>query len=365
MRILHSAAALALIVSAVTAQSVPRKAVRICAGGDVSLGTNLDTTWSIGRFADGKKLAALPDPRELLAPLTPLFADANIVLLNVEGAIGKGYAPRKCARRSTQCYALRMQPAAAAAIRRVNDSAIVVGNVSNNHMHDAGPTGLAETERLLEAAGVLATGDDTLGTAVRVSEGDTIAFLGFSPWGVMGLTDLEAVRRHVARAAARFGRVIVTMHIGAEGSAARHTVNRVERFAGENRGNSVAFSRAALDGGASMVIGSGPHVLRAMETIGVALVAHSLGNLVTYGPFNHSGYNDHGAVLCATLAGDGAVSGAVVTSTAQSSPGFVRADTENLGAQDIAELSKQDFPKTGAVISAAGDIKSPRIASPR
>ena len=355
---------LVLLSATAVAQSAPRKAVRICAGGDVSLGTNLDTTWSIGRFADGRKVAALPEPRELLAPLAPLFADANIVLLNVEGAIGRGYAPPKCARRSTQCYALRMQPAAASAIRHVNDSAAVVGNVSNNHMHDAGSGGLAETERLLQAAGVLATGDDTLGTAVPVSAGDTVAFLGFSPWGAMGLNDLDAVRRHVARAAARYGRVIVTMHIGAEGSAARHTPNLVERFAGENRGNSVAFSRAALDGGASMVIGSGPHVLRAMETIGASLVAHSLGNLVTYGPFNHSGYNDHGAVLCATLGADGSVTDAIVKSTRQSTPGIVQADSENLGAQDIAELSKQDFPKTGAVISVAGEIKSPRTTSP-
>ncbi len=45
-----------------------------------------------------------------------------------------------------------------------------------------------------------------------------------------------------------WGRVIVTMHIGAEGAAARHTPDRVERFAGENRGNSVAFARVAVAG---------------------------------------------------------------------------------------------------------------------
>jgi hypothetical protein len=113
-----------------------------------------------------------------------------------------------------------------------------------------------------------------------------------------------------------------------------------------------------------MVIGSGPHVLRAIESVGPALVAHSLGTLVTYGPFNHSGYNDHGAVLCATLAGDGSVSDAVIRSTAQTSPGYVRADSSGLGAQDIAELSTQDFPKTGVVISAAGEIKPRSAISP-
>src|SRR3989304_5866724 len=64
-------------------------------------------------------------------------------------------------------------------------------------------------------------------------------------------------------AARLLARVIVTMHVGAEGATARRTRDVVERFAGENRGNSVAFARAAVRGGASLVIGHGPHVLRA------------------------------------------------------------------------------------------------------
>jgi hypothetical protein len=340
-----------------TAQSTPRKDVRFCAGGDVSLGTNLDTSWVIGRFVDGRRVRALPDPGDLLAPLVPLVADANVVLLNVEGAIGDGPAPQKCARRSTLCYALRQQPATAEALRHVNDSAIVIGNVANNHAHDAGDAGLLESRRLLGEAGVLVTGADTLATAVPIGDGDTIAVLGFSPWSIGGVSDLDAVRRDVARAAEQYQRVIVTMHIGAEGATARHTVDQVEEFAGENRGNSVAFARAAVEGGASLVIGSGPHVLRAMEWNGGALVAHSLGNLVTYGAFNHSGFNDHGALLCATLAADGSVRDAVLRSTEQRAPGYVRADPGNHGAHDVAELSGQDFPATGVEISPAGEIK--------
>jgi Bacterial capsule synthesis protein PGA_cap len=349
--------ALGLVSAATGAQSLPKKEIRFCAGGDVSLGTNLDTSWVVGRYVDGAPAHALPNPRDLLAPIVPLVADANVILLNVEGAIGEGPAPRKCARASTLCYALRQQPSVAAALRHVNDSAVVVGNVANNHAHDAGDAGLLESRRLLSEAGVLATGADTLATAVPISDGDTIGVLGFSPWSIGGVSDLDAVRRHVARAAARYGRVIVTMHIGAEGAAARHTPDQVEHFAGENRGNSVAFARAAADAGASLVIGSGPHVLRGIEWNGRTLVAHSLGNLVTYGPFNHSGYNDHGAVLCATLSADGSVSDGVLRSTTQRAPGYVQADPANLGASDVAELSKQDFPATGAEISSTGEIK--------
>jgi poly-gamma-glutamate capsule biosynthesis protein CapA/YwtB (metallophosphatase superfamily) len=337
-----------------------RADVRVCAGGDVSLGTNLDTSWAIGRTVDGAPVRALPDPGVLLAPVAPLVADARIVLLNVEGAIGDGPAPRKCARRSVLCYALRQLPAVAAALRHLNDSATVVGNVANNHAHDAGDAGLLESRRRLRDAGVFVTGADTLATAVPVGDGDTVAVLGFSPWSIAGVADLDAVRRQVARAAARHGRVIVMMHIGAEGAGARHTPDQAEQFAGENRGNSVAFARAAVAGGASLVIGSGPHVLRAIEWDGRALVAHSLGNLVTYGPFNHSGYNDDGALLCATLAADGSVRDAVLRSTVQRAPGYVRPDPGNRAARDVAELSKEDFPGTGADITAAGEIRPPR-----
>jgi hypothetical protein len=172
---------------------------------------------------------------------------------------------------------------------------------------------------------------------------------------------LAAVRRHVARAAAAFGRVIVTMHTGAEGPAARHTYDRTERFAGEDRGNSVAFAHAAMEAGASLVIGHGPHVLRAMEwggPRGEALTAYSLGNLVTYGPFTHTGFRNHGVILCATLDGSGAIRNAELRSTLQRAPGIVAADARRLGERDISALSRRDFPRTGAIISSDGTVRA-------
>jgi hypothetical protein len=146
-------AGMCLASAVASAQTQPRKEIRFCAGGDVTLGTNLDTTWARNRFDGDQRVRALPDPRELLAPLAPLFSDANLILLNVEGAIGAGPAPRKCDRRSSLCFALRQPPAAAAALRGINDSAIVVGNTANNHAHDAGDAGLNETRRrLIDAA---------------------------------------------------------------------------------------------------------------------------------------------------------------------------------------------------------------------
>jgi hypothetical protein len=327
------------------------RAVRVCSGGDVAIGTNLDTTWAVQ-----KRVRAFPDPVALVTRLAPLFDGSDIALVNVEGAIGSGEARQKCARRSSLCFAIRQAPGTERAIRAFAPMAQVVGNVANNHARDAGAPGFAETTRRLGEAGVHVAGADTLATPIAVGEIDTVAVLGFGAWAEPSVHDLDAVRRHVERAAERYGRVIVTMHIGAEGAAARHTPDSVERYAGEKRGNSVAFSRVASEAGASLVIGHGPHVLRGMEWSGRALVAHSLGNLLTYGPFTLSGYNGRAAVLCTTLQPDGSVTDATLLSTKQVQPGIASPDSLKLALNDLRELSATDFPVTGAIIGVDGSV---------
>ena len=81
-----------------------------------------------------------------MAPLRPLFADADLLILNVETAIGTGPARTKCGPRSKNCYAFRAGPSAAEALRSLGDSsAVVVGNVANNHARDAGDAGVDVT----------------------------------------------------------------------------------------------------------------------------------------------------------------------------------------------------------------------------
>ena len=196
------------------------------------MGTNLDTRWATGRLDGGIPVRAVPDPAVVGAPLASLFEGAALALVNVEGAIGSGAAPRKCSSNSTLCYAIRQPPGTELALRAIAPApSVVVGNVANNHAHDAGEAGFAETNRRLVGAGITVTGADTLASPVFIADGDTIGVLGFSPWSVASPLDLDAVRRHVSRAAGRYQRVIVTMHIGAEGASARHTRAVNERFA--------------------------------------------------------------------------------------------------------------------------------------
>ena len=62
---------------------------RLCAGGDVTLGTNLDPAWA--KFAADTLRRAYglsPEPDSIVPSLKPFLAGADLILLNVEGAIG-------------------------------------------------------------------------------------------------------------------------------------------------------------------------------------------------------------------------------------------------------------------------------------
>lgn len=336
-----------------------RRPLRLCAAGDVTLGSNLDSLWErTAAAAMWNRFGRRAEPDSLLAPLRDFFAAADLVLLNVEGAIGDGPATKKCGPKSKSCYAFRSAPSAAGALRRVApDNARVVGNVANNHSHDAGSDGLRTTMALLDSAGVHVTGVDTLATPVKTHRGDTVAFLGFytgsdSP----DARNLAAVRRHVARAVAAYRTVIVTMHLGAEGAAAQRTRDIDEKFVGTTRGNPVAFANAAIGAGATAVIGHGPHVLRGGEWKDSSLVLYSLGNFVNYGTFSLLDPMNRGAVACLDIEGPRNVRSASISSTVQIAPGVVLSDWSARSASLIDSLSRLDFPRTGIVVAPDGSV---------
>lgn len=334
--------------------------VRVCAGGDVTLGTNLDTVWEkAGAKRLQREFGLSADPDALLAPLKPLFADADIVLVNVEMAIGSGPATGKCTSRSSNCYMFRAPVGAAAAIRGLgNGDARVVGNVANNHARDAGNEGVPITASHLRRAGVAVTGMDTLATPVVSARGDTIGVLGFyTSAQTPDVRDTAAVRRHVARAVGTYGTVIATAHLGAEGVSAQRTRDGTEWFLASriDRGNPVAFARAAFDGGATLVVAHGPHVMRAAEWRDERLVFYSLGNLITYGPFSVVEPLNRGAVACADIVGQ-RVTRAELRPTVQRAAGAVAVDASRRAARLVDSLSALDFPATGARVLPTGEL---------
>ena len=109
------------------------------------------------------------------------------------------------------------------------------------------------------------------------------------------------------RARRRASLVVVIIHAGAEGAGALHTPHGSEFFVGENRGNPRAFAHAVVDAGASLVVGSGPHVIRGVERYRGRMIAYSLGNFVGYHTLAGGGVLSDSAILRVTLGADGRV----------------------------------------------------------
>ena len=103
--------------------------------------------------------------------------------------------------------------------------------------------------------------------------------VGFSSYAWSNsLIDIAAAKRSIAKAAEQADLVVVQVHMGAEGSDKTRVKPGTEIFLGENRGDPIKFSHAVIDAGADLVVGHGPHVLRAMEFYKGRLIAYSLGN---------------------------------------------------------------------------------------
>ena len=75
--------------------------------------------------------------------------------------------------------------------------------------------------------------------------------------------------------------VIVSFHGGSEGEKNQHVTKKTEIFYGQNRGNVYQFAHRMIDAGADIVIGHGPHVVRAVELYNNKFIAYSLGNFCT------------------------------------------------------------------------------------
>ncbi len=133
-----------------------------------------------------------------------------------------------------------------------------------------------------------------------------------------------------------------------------------ETYLGENRGDLRKVSRVAIDAGADLVVGSGPHVVRGAEFYRGRLVAYSTGNFVGYGGvFSVGGDLGVSAVLSVTLAGDGGFSGGRVIATRLTSEGIATTDPAGAAVRAMKELSRADFAANGASIGDDGTDSSP------
>ncbi|MEO3776281.1 CapA family protein [Micromonospora sp. B11E3] len=279
---------------------------------------------------------------------------ADLVMGNLEEPLTVDTGTGKCGANSTRCFQFRAPPEYAAHLR---DAGFMLLNQANNHGYDYGPKGYENTQRALEKYDLQHTGAPDQITVVEV-EGVKVAVAGFSSyvWS-NSLVDIAAARQVIKKAATMADLVVVQVHMGGEGADKTRVRPGTEMFLGENRGDPVRFSHAMIDAGADLIVGHGPHVLRGMEFYKGRLIAYSLGNFAGGGnQLSGNGRLGWGGVLKVSLNPDGSWAGGSFTSTYMNSIGKPTMDPDDRGLGLVRQLSRSDFPETGARFDDRGRI---------
>lgn len=321
----------------------PGRPVTIAWGGDTTLGSSFGLPPQDG-FA-------------VLKDVATVLGAADLSAVNSEGTYATGGTSKCGSGPSENCFAFRAPPQNTTALRRAG---VDIVNLANNHAFDFGAIGLGQTVTALTRHHVAVTGRPGEITVLPVA-GAKVAFVGFAayPWA-SSITDLPGVGALIRRAGARANVVVAFMHAGAEGADRTHTPVGGEEAFGEQRGDARAFAHAAVDAGADLVLGSGPHVLRGIEIYRDRLIAYSLGNLGGYRNFAGGGTLSLSGILRTTLDADGTFLTARLSSLRLDATDVPHPDPQHGAAKLVTDVSRSDFGARGAVVrSATGQVVLP------
>lgn len=282
------------------------------------------------------------DGEHIFADVHRFFRGGDVIFGNLEGPLSDGGAPAKCGKAGGNCYEFRTPTRYVKHLVRAGFNSL---SIANNHANDFGPQGQMSTIDTLRTNGIQPVGGAAVGRLHL--KGKRIAVVGFSQHGreyAHPIQDIAGAMRIVQALKNDNDLVIVSFHGGAEGSSASNVADNTEFAFGENRGNVVRFSRSVIDAGADLVLGHGPHVLRAMEIYKGRLIAYSLGNFLTYELFGTTGLCGQSVVLKATLDADSGafLSGSLVPIklTAKGLPQF---DQSMAAVRQIMNLTRKNL----------------------
>ena len=332
--------------NAVTPKPTPNinASITIAAVGDIMLGSP---------FPNDTRMPP-NDGADLLKGVTPILSAADIAFGNLEGPIVDGGTSAKCAPNSKMCFAFRSPTRYG---KYLKAAGFDVMSVANNHAGDFGEAGRVSTQKVLDEQGIKYAGSLQTTTAYLDAKGRRIAFIGFGHNnGMPSVNDLDNARQLVAAAAKKADIVVVSFHGGAEGIGAQHVPNQSEIFLGENRGNLPAFTHAVIDAGADLVLGHGPHVLRAMEIYKDRLIAYSLGNFCTYGWFKLEAETALTEILEVKIGTDGKFVSGKINGAHQEGRGIPVLDNTGNSIRKVRELSLADFGLSAPKIADDGTI---------
>lgn len=316
--------------------------ITIAAVGDIMLGTD---------YPEDR----LPpdDGRQLLAAATPYLAQADIAFGNLEGSLLDGGEPfKQC--QSSFCYLFRTPSRFADRFKEAGFDAL---SIANNHARDFGEEGRDATITNLERVAIRQSGRRDSIASWEVKD-RTVSFIAFAPFaGANPMLDDAYVTAAIQQADANSDLVLVSFHGGGEGNEYSRIPFANEFYHGEDRGNVAHFAHLAVDAGADLVIGHGPHVPRALELYQGRLIAYSLGNFATHWGIKVSGPNGLAPLLLAKLDGDGRFLDGQIISLRQQRPIGPVLDASHEAARRIAALTQSDFPDTHLKIEKDGTIR--------
>ena len=322
--------------------------LRIAAVGDMMLGTDYPENH-------------LPDDDGVgfLRHVTPVLADADIAFGNLEGVLLDGGEPGKKCSNPDACYLFRSP---SRYVQHFVNAGFDVLSLANNHARDFGEEGRLASMQTLAAAGIAHSGLEGDFASLNVNELD-VAVLAFAVTKNSNLMlDYDIAAETVADHATRHDIVIVSFHGGAEGQDVTRLPFAEEEYFGEPRGDVVRFSRLMVDAGADLVIGHGPHVVRAVERYRNRLIAYSLGNFATYYGISVAGIKGIAPILVATLDGEGNFVAGRIHSTIQLRPDGPSIDRRDRALNLMRSLSLLDFTTPGLVFNPDGSLApAPRI----
>jgi poly-gamma-glutamate capsule biosynthesis protein CapA/YwtB (metallophosphatase superfamily) len=321
----------------------------ISAVGDVMLGTT---------FPDASGGDLPPnDGADLLFEVTPILKRADVTFGNLEGPLFDSGDSRKChGKREGTCYAFRVPTRYG---KHLKAAGFTVMGLANNHALDFGPEGRASSRRVLDEQGIAHSGD--VGDIAHLTvKGKRVTVISFATYpGAYNFLDLDDTVQTIRTARKESDFVIVSFHGGAEGVSRQHVPQGTETFLGENRGDLRRFTHAAIDAGAQLVLGSGPHVVRGMEVYKGKLIAYSLGNFATYGPFNMNGETGLSTILEAHLSADGSFLGGCAYPVKQIKPGGPKFDSDMKILPVLRSLSETDFGSSSIRVGPQGELAPP------
>lgn len=304
----------------------------ITAVGDIMMGTN---------YPDQSSMPTRD--AFLLRPVTEALKKGDIVFGNLEGPIlDSGGIPKSCGDPAS-CYVFR-QPSYF--VKELKDAGFNMLSIANNHVSDLGEPGRLNTVSILKEHDIRFAGQTTCPWDTLRVKGVLVGMTAFAPnKGCLNINDDKELKKIVKQLDSFCDIVIVSFHGGAEGQAHTHVPRKHEMFLGQDRGDVYDFAHKAIDAGADVVLGHGPHITRAIDMYKGRFIAYSMGNFCTYEKFNIKGISGMAPIFELRIQKSGAFIDGRVISTRQFGRGGPIFDVEQSVIQEIKRLTAEDIPE--------------------